>query len=278
MEVTTMNTTLALAGRTVLSLALAVLVVPASAERPYRFSDREVQTVVRRIDDRAGEFRKHLDSALDRSAFDGSQREDNINEFARDFKESTSRLRDHLGDGRRSAAEVEEVLGRASMIEQFMRRNRLDERAERDWVLLSADLSELARMYGVRWGRTRWAGHPADSEVAALLKRIEDRTAEFRHSLDGALDRGRLAGTRREDEIIRHVNEFVRATDRMQVRFRDQRAGSGDVREMLRRAQPIDRFVRRWQLEGRAERTWNALRGDLQRLGQFYRVEARWAA
>src|SRR5687767_5341743 len=138
-----MKTTLEVAGRTVLALAFAALVVPASAARPYRPSDQEVRSVVRRIDDRAGEFRRHLDSALDRSPFEGSQREDNINAFARDFKVATSRLRDHLSDGRRSAADVEEVLGRASIIEQFMRRNRLEERAVRDWTLLSADLSEL---------------------------------------------------------------------------------------------------------------------------------------
>ena len=52
--------------RAVLGLALVGLVGPAFAARPSRFSDREVREVVRRIDDRAGHFRKHLDSALDR--------------------------------------------------------------------------------------------------------------------------------------------------------------------------------------------------------------------
>jgi hypothetical protein len=264
-------------GKAVLGVALATWVVQARAAEPYRFSDREVRTVVRRVDDRAGAFRRHLDSALDRSPLQGSQREDNINGFVHDFKEATSRLRRHLGDGRRSSTDVEAVLQRASAIEQFMRRNRLDERAERDWALLSADLSELARMYGVRWGSTRWAGHPADARVAALLAQIENRTAEFRHHLGGELNRTRLAGTRREDEINRYVNDFAGATDRMRTRFREQRAGAGDVRDMLRRAQRIDRFVRSHRLGGRAERTWHALRGDLQQLAGFYQVEVRWA-
>jgi hypothetical protein len=272
-----MNRIPAVAAKAVLGIALAALVVPARAAEPFRFSDKEVRTVVQRIDDRASDFRKHLDSALDRSPFEGSQREDNINGFVRDFKEATSRLRRNLGDGRRSSADVEEVLQRASAIEQFMRRHRLDERAERDWALLSADLSELARMYGVRWGRARWAGHPADARVAALLAQIEHRTGEFRRHLDGELNRTRLAGTRRENEIHRFVNDFAGATDRMRSRFHEQRAGAGDVRDLLRRAQRIDRFVRSHRLEGRAERTWNALRGDLQHLAGFYQVEVRWA-
>jgi hypothetical protein len=63
----------------------------------------------------------------------------------------------------------------------------------------------------------------------------------------------------------------------MRSRFRDQRAGAGEVRDLLRRAQRIDRFVRSHRLEGRAERTWHAVRGDLQQLAGFYQVEVRWA-
>jgi hypothetical protein len=272
----------------VIGLTLVALVGPVSAARPYRFSDREVQETVRRVDDRAGDFRKHLDSALKRSPLQGSRREENISDFVHQFKDATHRLRDHLDDSSRSPSDLNEVLDRASTIDQFMRRQQLDDRTEADWALLSADLGQLARMFDVRWGQERsdargaqrrgavTMGHPADADLAQLLYRIGNRTDEFRRRLDDEMDRVRLTGTRREDEIHKNLQEFVKATDRLQGRFNEQRANSGDVRDVVRRGQTIDRFVRRNGLGGRAERTWNALRGDLEDLAAAYRVPLRW--
>src|SRR5205823_2143279 len=115
----------------------------------------------------------------------GSQREENIRVFARDFKDAAHRLRDHPDEGRRSAADVGDILDRASAIDRFMQRQQLDERSEGDWTLLSADLSELARVYGVRWGNSRGTGHPGDEDIAALMGRLRDRTDEFRRNLVG---------------------------------------------------------------------------------------------
>jgi len=262
--------------KAILGLMLVAQAVPTLAAAPVRYSDREVRAVVQRIDDRAGQFRKHMDKAMDDSSLQGSQREDNINQFLRDFEKATRHLRDHLGNGRRSSADVQEVLDRASAIDPFMRQNRLDEAAERDWALLSADLSDLARMFDVRWGRNRYAGHPADSETAALLVRISDRTEEFRRGLDGTLERMRLTDTRHQEEITRNLRQFAEATGRLRERFDAQRAKAGDVKPVLHRAQPVDRLVRRWQLDGRTERTWNALRGDLERLAEIYGLTLRW--
>src|SRR5437763_13941728 len=114
-----MHSTATMGWRAVLGLTLVALVGSGAAARPTRFSDREVREVVRRIDDRAGHFRKHLDSALDRSPLQGSRREENINDYVHQFKDATHRLRDHMGDGTRSAADVNEVLDRASAIDRF---------------------------------------------------------------------------------------------------------------------------------------------------------------
>src|SRR3954471_10471864 len=51
----------------------------------WRYGNRMLRDVTRRLDDRSGDFQRHLDSALDRSRYDGTRREDRINEIARDF-------------------------------------------------------------------------------------------------------------------------------------------------------------------------------------------------
>jgi ABC-type transporter Mla subunit MlaD len=78
-----------------------------------------------------------------------SNREDNINQFVRDFEEATKGLRDRFDRGQRISDNVQEVLNQASRIDSFIRRQRLSTSVEREWVSLRQDLNELARLSNV---------------------------------------------------------------------------------------------------------------------------------
>ena len=124
----------------------------AMAQRPYRVSDREVDNLLTRIDNRTDAFRRSLQTALDRSRYDNTQREDNINNYVNDFATATARLRDRYNNRRSVAADVEEVLNRGMAIDNLMRNNRFAG-AQREWSDLRADLRTLANYYNVTW---RW--------------------------------------------------------------------------------------------------------------------------
>lgn len=115
----------------------------------YSVRDESIQQLLDRIERHADRFRGTLDSTLNRSPLDGSDREDRINEFVGDFKEATERLRERFDKRQRIAADVREVIAQASRIDNFMRRRRLDERVQRDWGNLRQDLNELARISDV---------------------------------------------------------------------------------------------------------------------------------
>ena len=125
-------------------------------QRRYRVNEREVRSLLRRIENGADRFKRSLDSALDRSRLDGSNREDNINQYVRDFEEATDRLRNGVNDNRIDTNDAQEVLNRARVIDNFMRRARFDSRAERDWSNLRGDLDRLARLYRIN---SRWDGN-----------------------------------------------------------------------------------------------------------------------
>lgn len=113
-------------------------------------------------------------------------------------------------------------------------------------------------------------------QVDQLLGRIESRTAQFRLSLDAALDRTRIDGTRQEDNINEFVRAFETATVSLRDRFRGRRDVAGDVSEVLNRAARIDSFMRRNNLGATAEADWRALRSDLDVLAGYYDVTWRW--
>jgi DNA repair exonuclease SbcCD ATPase subunit len=268
---------------------------PAHAQvvgQPYRLNDKEVEKILHRIENQANNFRRSLDAALDRSRLNGTNREDDINSFIKNFDEQTKRLHDRFDDHKSVAADVEAVLNGAASIDQFMHRQRLSERAQNDWSTLRASLDELAQAYNVSW---RWEGvavltpstvitgtpvglpyRLSDKEIEQILHRIEEQSGKFRGSLDSALDRSRLNDTDREDDINAFIKEFDQEVKRLHDRFDDHKSVAADVQAVLDRAARIDGFMRRRGLGEKAQNEWSALRANLDQLAEAYTVSWRW--
>lgn len=276
---------------------------PARAQvvgQPYRLSDKEVERILHRIENQSSNFRRSMDASLDRSRLNGTNREDDINAFMKNFEEQTKRLHDRFDDHKSVAADVEAVLNSAAEIDQFVHRQRLSERAQKDWSTLRASLDDLAQAYNVAW---RWEGvavltpstvvtgtpvgvvaatpgglpyRLSDKEIERILHRIEEQSGKFRGTLDSALDRSRLDDTEREDNINAFIREFDQEVKRLHDRFDDRKSVAADVQSVLDRAARIDAFMRRRGLSERAQNEWSALRANLDQLAEAYSVSWRW--
>nr|MBA3514835.1 hypothetical protein [Pyrinomonadaceae bacterium] len=135
-------------------VALGLLSISFNAvaqQRSYRGTYQSVLQLVHRIEDRTDLFRNSLDATLDQSTLDGSNAEDNINLFVRDFDAAVSRLRERFGRRQSTAVDAQEVLNRAAAIDDFLRRRPVDARTQRAWSNLRLQLNQLARAYGVTW-------------------------------------------------------------------------------------------------------------------------------
>jgi hypothetical protein len=115
-----------------------------------------------------------------------------------------------------------------------------------------------------------------DRQVDQVLTRIESRTNTFRQSINGALNSSGLTGTPQADEIDDAVRGFEEATNRLRDRFHGQRSSTGDVQDVLYRANRIESFMRGNRLNARAQSDWRFLRSDLGQLARYYNVTARW--
>lgn len=284
----------------VLSVSFALLLTTTNAQvagEPYRISDKEVEKIIRRIEQQSDRFKSSLDSALDKSRLNGTNREDDINASIKAYYEQTKRLRDHFDKRHSAGSDVEAVLNRAARIDDFMRRNRLSSKAQNDWSTLRSNLDELASAYNVSW---RWDGYtteyPAggvtapigttvggvpyrvsDKEVERTLRQIEQQSDRFRSALDSSLDKSRFDGSRQEDDINRFVKEFYEQTKTLRDHFNDHKSTSADVQSVLDRAASIDSFMRRNRLRNdKALREWSQLRGNLDELANVYNVTWQW--
>ena len=256
-----------------------------SDQRAYRLNDKQVETIIHSVENGAKSFRSSLDNALDQSRFDGTSREDNINSRIKDFEGAIKQLHDQFDSGKSAVRDVQNVLDRASRVDEFMRRNRLDNRAQNDWSKMRHDLDRLANAYSVTW---RWQltylpvevqprpYRANDKQVERLLRNSEKAADAFRGSLDRALDRSRLDGTAREDDINQFVKEFNDATKQLRDRFDGRTSVAADVESVLNRAGRIDLFMRRHPLDRRAQTDWLKLRNELDQLSRAYNVMWDW--
>jgi len=126
--------------------------------RNGRMSDyerRQLRDLARRIDDRSRDLQRDIDRLLDNSRINGTNREDRINDEARDFRNAASRFRGVAGDDNelyRSRDEASRLLQQASQLSRALgRNNRLDSRTANDWNQLRSDLRTVANIYGLRF-------------------------------------------------------------------------------------------------------------------------------
>jgi hypothetical protein len=117
----------------------------------YRVNDKQVESLLERIENDANRFRASLDAALDRSRLDDTNAEDTINQFVKDFEAATDRLEDRFNEKTTASGDVENVLKRAAFIDRFMKRHLLNVGVQSDWSRLRLDLDQLSHAYRVTW-------------------------------------------------------------------------------------------------------------------------------
>lgn len=121
----------------------------------YRANDRDVQTIIRRLETRTDAYKREINLSLDRSVLNNTRSEETVVAYISDFENATDRLRQNFDARRSTSADVEEVLNRAYAIDSFMRDYRLTTNAENQWRLIRTDLDTLTKYYSVSWNWNR---------------------------------------------------------------------------------------------------------------------------
>lgn len=141
-----------------LTISISMAGAAEAQSRPYRVSDRQVQTLLSRIESRTNTFRREIDRSLDNRPVDGTNREDRINDMVGEFETATDTLRNNFASQTSTSFDVENVLDRATRVNRFMQNNNMSRTAESTWNLIRTDLNTLAGYYRVtaNWNTGTW--------------------------------------------------------------------------------------------------------------------------
>lgn len=152
----------------VFAFALLIFGLPSLASAQWGGRDRDrdrdnggyynanqLKSTVKRLKSDSRDFVKFVDRDLDSSRYDGRNREDNVNQLAKDFRDAASRLESRFGNGRNlrdSESEARAVLQIGNRLDRAMRRVRLSQNVESYWRNIDSQLEEISRAYNRRGG------------------------------------------------------------------------------------------------------------------------------
>lgn len=262
-------------------IALSIICLNAQTQRqPNR---RQVSDILQRLTQSSDNFRNSVTTELNRGRMGNTGAENNSTTIVRDFDAATNQLRTRFNSRRSVSSEVQNVLQKASAVNDFMTRTRLSRTAQNNWASVKSDLNSLASAYGVTWQLSQQSFPPiatntqnrlSDRELNQLIGRIENGGNTFRSSLSDAFDRSTYDQTRRQGNINDSLRNFKSATDQLRNNFDARRSVQGDVERVVGQATTIDQFMRNNQLTDRAQNDWSTLRTDLNTLASAYNISS----
>jgi Skp family chaperone for outer membrane proteins len=141
------------------TVASSSLITAANAQGGYQNRDRNerrderrddrrerVEDLLGRIEDGTDTLRRSVDKELDNdSRLNGTDREDEINDFFEEFERDTNNLKNRYRSEQSVQTEVREVLDSARRIDNFIQRYNLDD-AQDEWEAMETDLEQLQRI------------------------------------------------------------------------------------------------------------------------------------
>ena len=120
-------------------------------------------------------------------------------------------------------------------------------------------------------------GRYDDRYLRDSVHRLDRLAKDFENDMDSALDRSRVNGSRREDEINSTVRDFRRAAGDLKSRVgngRDLNRSVNEAERVLQLADQIDRMGAR-RLNSRTASEWSQIQSELRNISDVYGLSYR---
>jgi hypothetical protein len=295
------------------AIAIATMVlgltVLASAQRRnsnnndyYGRADVNLSYAIKNLRNNSRRFQDSLDRELDRSRYDGTRREDNLNSLAKRFKNAAEDLDDEY-EGRNSRSmnsssdEARRVVSYGSQLDVALSRSRLtynNFNLQQTWSAIETDLVTISRAYNIRYngvygrgraGNAPW-GYPDNRgpvntngrynrNLRATIVNLKNNAKRFENRVDREWDNDRYGNRNYGRNLENLADRFANATDRLEDEYdndRDYNRSQDEVRQVLSLGQQIDSEMSRARVSSSLRSDWNRIESDLRILANAYNM------
>jgi len=266
-------------------LTIVVSTAPSTSSQvtTARPDPRQTQTLLIRIETKIGVLKDEAQRVADRNP--NASTPNQLGEYLSTLEQSVTRLHETFDNRGPITNDLRDAMSNATVVDQYVTRNRVTTSAQSQWRSLKTDFTSLAAANRVTWDWNQAVNDPQEevlpssgtytapeSQVRTLLSRLELKRNNFRTQMDTALS----ADTAADRSIADYMTGFETAERRLQQRFQSRQSTSADATEVLRRATYIDQFMTRNRLNPQTQAQWRNLKADLNTLATYYNVNWNW--
>ena len=109
--------------------------------------------------------------------------------------------------------------------------------------------------------------------LQSTIRNLKNDSRQFARELDNELDRSRINGSRREDQLNDLAKDFAKAADRLNDRFdngRDLNRSQNEARRVLELGSQVERALSRSRLNNNLDGYWNRINQELRSVANAY--------
>ena len=177
---------------------MAMSLSAPAQRRVYPRSSQTVRQSILRLENRSALFASSIQGWSDQNYNQPYGANEDINLFARNFGDSVRRFHERFDRRQATASDAQEVLNRAALLDDFLRRNNVDARSQQYWSAMRVDLNQLANAYRITWPQSAGAyptyGNPTyGNPVSSQFPVSSQLTGTFRIDLSRSDDAARIA-------------------------------------------------------------------------------------
>jgi hypothetical protein len=236
-----------------------------------RLSDRDVKTLVEKIDDERDKFEGALDNDLKHTVIKSPTGEIDVKKALDDFKDEVGKLKDRLKPEYAGSTEAAALLRRATAIDAFVNRQPSGMKGTSEWNQLSTDFKVLAAAYGTDFPMAENATvrRIGDRELATAAEQLSKAGDQLKKSLDNDLKTSTTVTAQEKQSAIADAEQWSKDAKALGERLKDGKASSAEAERVKGGAAKLQAFVVGKVLPTSAG-IWSGTSASLQMIEQAY--------
>jgi hypothetical protein len=227
-------------------LAIAMLGLTAgSVLAADRLSDRDLKSLVARIEEGRDRFDDALDNDVKRSIHRDGTSEAKVSDYLNDFQENIDRLEERLKPDYAASAEAATLLRQATSIDAAFRQRAPGMKGQSEWNRLATDLRALAAAYGTSFpvpdgARIRRIG---DGELADAADDIARGASQLKKALDNELKKDPSVTKEMRQGITAEADNLSKDAKALRSLVKDGEPSSAEADRLLARTAKLQATI-----------------------------------
>jgi hypothetical protein len=258
------------------AVVVAVLVAKPAVSAD-RLPDKDVKSLIERIDKERDRFEDQLDGKIKSSIIRNPGGEVNVERFLDDLQANVDKLKERFQSDYAASAEVTTVLRQGTDIQRFMATQPPDLDGASEWNRLAASLGELARVYATSFpiSEGQQARRFNDRELGKIAADLAKSADQFKVDLESALKTDTTIDQPTKDSTVHEVKGLKEDAEKLASTLDDGRPASGEAKAVLARAAKIRTAASGRTLSAAAQTAWTSVETGLEKVAKAFDLPAR---